>query len=89
MNTDTSRREEHWQRTRKLMFVTLTIWFIFSFVVHWFAAPLNAMAPDFFGWPFGFYMAAQGSEIVFVVTLFWFVKSQHAIDKDCGFAEED
>lgn len=87
MSTDTSRRGEHWQRTRKLMFITLTIWFIFSFVVHWFAAPLNAFT--FLDFPLGFYMAAQGSEIVFVITLFWFVKAQHAIDRDCGFAEEE
>ncbi len=87
MNTDTSRREEHWQRTRKLMFITLTIWFIFSFVVHWNADWLNAYT--FLDFPLGFYMAAQGSEVVFVITLFWFVKAQHAIDLDCGFAEEE
>ena len=87
MSTDTSRREEHWQRTKRLMVVTLSIWFVFSFVVHWFAPELNSIT--FAGWPLGFYMAAQGSEIVFVVTLFWFARSQHAIDKDCGFAEED
>jgi putative solute:sodium symporter small subunit len=87
MNTDTSRREEHWQRTRKLMFITLTIWFIFSFVVHWNADALNAFT--FLDFPLGFYMAAQGSEVVFVITLFWFVKAQHAIDRDCGFAEEE
>ncbi len=87
MNTDTSRREEHWQRTRKLMFITLTIWFIFSFVVHWNADALNAFT--FLDFPLGFYMAAQGSEVIFVITLFWFVKAQHAIDRDCGFAEED
>ncbi len=87
MNTDTSRREEHWQRTRKLMFITLTIWFIFSFVVHWNADWLNAFT--FLDFPLGFYMAAQGSEVVFVITLFWFVKAQHAIDRDCGFAEEE
>ncbi len=87
MNTDTSRREEHWQRTRKLMFITLTIWFIFSFVVHWFAGPLNAFT--FLNFPLGFYMAAQGSEVIFVITLFWFVKAQHNIDRDCGFAEEE
>ncbi len=86
-NTDTSKREDHWQRTKSLMMVTLSIWFVFSFVVHWFAASLNAVT--FFGWPLGFYMAAQGSEIVFVLTLFWFVKSQDKIDHDCGFAEED
>ena len=87
MSTDTSRRGEHWQRTKTLMFITLTIWFIFSFVVHWFANSLNAFT--FLDFPLGFYMAAQGSEIVFVVTLFWFVKAQHAIDRDCGFAEEE
>ena len=87
MSTDTSRRAEHWQRTKTLMFITLTIWFIFSFVVHWFANALNAFT--FLDFPFGFYMAAQGSEIIFVITLFWFVKSQHAIDRDCGFAEEE
>ncbi len=85
--TDTSKRAEHWQRTKSLMIITLTIWFIFSFVVHWFAASLNSVT--FFGWPLGFYMAAQGSEIVFVLTLFSFLKSHYKIDRDCGLAEED
>ena len=86
-NSNTSKRAEHWQRTKSLMIVTLIIWFIFSFVVHWFAAFLNEFT--FFGWPLGFYMAAQGSEIIFVLTLFWFVRSQDKIDRDYGFAEED
>ena len=84
---DTSKREEHWRRTKSLMIVTLTIWFIFSFVVHWFAPELNSVS--FAGWPLGFYMAAQGSEVIFVLTLFWFVKAQDKIDRDCGVAEED
>lgn len=69
------------------MFITLAIWFFFSFVVHWFANSLNAFT--FLDFPLGFYMAAQGSEIAFVITLFWFVKAQHTIDRECGFAEED
>ena len=83
-----SNRAEHWARTKKLMFITLTIWFIFSFVVHWFAPELNSMTM-IGGWPLGFYMAAQGSEIVFVVTLFWFARQQHKIDRECGVAEEE
>ena len=83
---DTSNREEHWRRTKSLMIVTLTIWFIFSFVVHWFAASLNSVT--IFGWPLGFYMAAQGSLIVFVVQLFIFVRMQDNIDRECGMAEE-
>ena len=87
MSTDDSKRAEHWRRTKTLMFITLTLWFIFSFVVHWFADALNAFT--FMGFPFGFYMAAQGSEVAFVIILFWFARAQHKIDSDCGFAEEE
>ena len=31
----------HWQRTRNLTFITLAIWFFFSFFVHWFGAELK------------------------------------------------
>jgi len=85
--TDTSQRIIHWQRTKRLMIITLSLWFFFSFVVHWFANALNAFT--FMGFPFGFYMAAQGSEIAFVIIIFWFVRSQHNIDRETGFAEED
>ena len=79
-------REVHWQRTRRLMFITLTIWFIFSFVIHWFANSLNAIS--FLGFPFGYYMAAQGSEIIFVILIFWFSWAQNKIDHECGVAED-
>ena len=85
--SDPTKRAEHWQSTKKLMYITLTLWFFFSFVVHWFADALNAFT--FAGWPFGFYMAAQGSEIAFVIILFWFARSQHKIDEKYGFAEEE
>ena len=42
-----------------------------------------------FGFPLGFYMAAQGSLIAFVVMLFVFAKQQDAIDREFGVAEED
>jgi len=86
MTTDASQREIHWQKTRKLMFFHLAIWFIFSFLVHWFAVSLNEIT--FNGFPFGFYMAAQGSLAVFVVQLFFFIRQQDKIDRDCGMAEE-
>ncbi len=86
--TDTSQqRVVHWQRTKRLMFITLALWFIFSFAVHWFANALNAF--NFIGFPLGYYMAAQGSEIIFVILIFWFARTQHNIDRETGFAEED
>jgi putative solute:sodium symporter small subunit len=69
------------------MITTLVIWFIFSFLVHWFASALNGMS--FLGFPVGFYMAAQGSLIAFVVLIFWSVRAQDKIDRECGFAEDD
>jgi putative solute:sodium symporter small subunit len=87
MSADISQKEVHWQRTKGLMIVHLVIWFIFSFVVHWFAPQLNKIS--FIGFPLGFYMAAQGSLIVFVVQLFVFVRQQDAIDRECGMAEEE
>lgn len=86
MSSEASRREEHWARTKRLMIITLSLWFIFSFVVHWFANSLNSIT--FMHFPLGFYMAAQGSPAIFVVLLVWFVRSQEKIDEETGFAEE-
>jgi len=87
MAAETSQKEVHWNRTRNLMFVHLTIWFVFSYVVHWIAPTLNKTA--FMDFPLGFYMAAQGSLVVFVVQLFVFAKQQEKIDRECGMAEEE
>jgi putative solute:sodium symporter small subunit len=87
MSADISQKEVHWQRTKGLMIVHLVIWFIFSFVVHWFAPQLNKIS--FMAFPLGFYMAAQGSLIVFVVQLFVFASQQAKIDRECGMAEEE
>ena len=84
---DESKRAEHWSRTRRLMFTTLGIWFVFSYLVHWFADALNGSS--FLGFPLGFYMAAQGSLVIFVVLLFWFARAQNKIDEEFGVQELD
>ena len=68
------------------MVVHMVIWFIFSYVVHWIAPALNKFS--FIHFPVGFYMAAQGSLIAFVVQLFIFNRQQEKIDRECGMAEE-
>jgi putative solute:sodium symporter small subunit len=90
MAQDTSptpaRLEEHWRRTRALMWTMLALWFFFSFVIHFFVVQLNQIVV--LGFPFGFYMAAQGSLIAFVVMLFWFAHRQNKIDEEFGVEEE-
>ncbi len=86
MSDESSQREEHWRRTRSLMIIHLLIWFVFAYLVHWFAPVLNQFS--FMNFPGGFYMAAQGSLDIFVVQLFIFVRQQDRIDIECGMAEE-
>jgi putative solute:sodium symporter small subunit len=79
-------RDAHWRKTRGLTIIVMIVWFIFSFVVHWFAKDLNEMS--FIGFPLGYYMAVQGSLAIFVV-LIWFSNwRQDSIDNEFGFGEE-
>jgi putative solute:sodium symporter small subunit len=88
--TDLKANEEaHWAKTSRLMFTHLGIWFFFGYVIHMFVKPLNTIVIPILGFPLGFYMAAQGSLIAFVVMLFVFAKQQDKIDREFGFAEED
>ena len=81
--------QKHWRRTTNLMLTHLGIWFLFGYIVHMFVKPLNTITIPVLGFPLGFYMAAQGSLIIFVVMLFLFAKQQDKIDREFGFAEED
>jgi putative solute:sodium symporter small subunit len=80
--------DAHWRATTRLMLTHLGIWFFFGYVVHMFVIPLNKIIIPILGFPLGFYMAAQGSLIVFVVMLFVFAKQQDKIDREFGVAED-
>jgi len=56
-------RARHWRRTRTLTAALLLAWFVAGFVVTWFARDLDF---PFFGWPFSFWVAAQGGIVFFV-----------------------
>jgi putative solute:sodium symporter small subunit len=77
----------YWSRTTSLMLVMMGLWLFFSFIIHMFVIPLNGI--KIAGFPFGFYMASQGSLIAFVAMLFWFARAQDKIDRDCGVAEDE
>ncbi len=79
----------HWDATTRLMFIHLGVWVFFGYIIHMFVNPLNKIWIPILGFPLGFYMAAQGSLIVFVVMLFMFARQQNAIDRKFGVAEED
>jgi len=79
--------EQHWAETRGLTTWILILWFIFSMGIFFFANSLNSIT--FFGWPFGFYMAAQGSLVIFVVLIVVLNFKQEKIDEKYGVAENE
>ena len=82
-------QEAHWNKTTRLMLTHLGIWFFFGYIIHMFVVPLNKIVNTILDFPLGFYMAAQGSLIVFVVLIFWFSHRQNQIDEEYGVAEDD
>lgn len=79
----------HWKKTTRLMFMHLGLWLFFGYIVHMFVNVLNKVTIPVLGFPLGFYMAAQGSLIAFVVMLFFFARQQDNIDREFGVAEDD
>ena len=80
------RREQYWRKTSRLMWTIMILWFLFSFFIHFFARDLNQIT--IIGFPLGFYFAAQGSLIAFVVLCFWNARAQNRTDEEFGVQED-
>ena len=57
----------HWKKLRSLTFILLAIWFAVSFSIIFFARELSGL--HLFGWPVSFYMAAQGSILIYLLLI--------------------
>jgi putative solute:sodium symporter small subunit len=80
------KKDAYWRKTSTLMWTILAIWFAVSFIANMLAPQLNEIT--IIGFPLGFYMAAQGSLIVYVVLCFWNANAQNRIDEEFGVAED-
>lgn len=86
VNLTEAQKDQYWAKTRNLTIIALILWFTFSLVIPWFGKDLNTIT--FLGFPLGFYMVAQGSLIVFVLTIFWQNWAQDRVDDEFGLGEE-
>ncbi len=80
----TEKHREYWNRNLKMTTVLLTIWFVVTFVVGWFARELNGI--EIIG-PLGFYMGAQGSLVVYVLIIWYYGKYMNNLDIEYGVHE--
>ena len=81
------KHREYWRRNLSLTAVLLAIWFVVTFVLGYFAIPLASI--NFFGWPLSFYMAAQGSLIVYVLLIWFYARRMGELDRQYDVAEGD
>lgn len=82
-----ARHEEYWSRNLKITAVLLAIWFLVTFVVGYFARELGAITV--LGFPLSFYMAAQGSLIVYVLIIWYYARYMNDLDNEYGVHEEE
>ncbi len=82
----TQRHHEYWRRTLSITGVLLAIWFIVTFVVAYFARDLTF---NFFGWPFSFWVAAQGALVVYVLIIWFYARYMNRLDQEYGVAEAE
>jgi len=74
------KHREYWHKNLLVTAVLLAIWFVVTFVEGWYARELNAFT--FLGFPFGFYMSAQGSLVVYVVLIWFYARYMNALDME-------
>lgn len=67
----------HWRKTRRLTLVLLLVWFVVTFGLPYFARELSFR---FFGWPFSFWMAAQGALVVYGVIIAYYAWHMNRLD---------
>ena len=80
-----ARHQEYWRKNLGITAVLMAIWFVATFVVAWFARELNSIS--FLGFPLGFYMAAQGSLIIYVIIIWYYARYMNRLDVEYGVAE--
>ena len=83
---DVEHRRRYWRRNVRLMAVLLTIWAVVSFgfgII--LAEPLNRIVIG--GYPMGFWWAQQGSIVVFVLLIAFYVWRMDKLDAEFRITE--
>jgi len=84
MNSEV-KTEEHnaetpyWRQTSRMTLHLLLVWFVVTFLSIYFARDLAAYT--LFGWPVSFFMAAQGSTLIYFGIVAFYAWRMRQVDK--------
>ena len=80
----TDRHRNYWRRNQIVTAVLLLIWFAVTFGVSYFA---RALSFNFFGWPFSFWMGAQGALLVYGLIIGFYAWYMNRLDLAYGLSD--
>jgi putative solute:sodium symporter small subunit len=75
----------YWRRTRRLTFRVIAVWLVVTFGLAWFSDELNRFS--FLGFPLGFYMAAQGSLLVYLAMIAFYNSRMRKLEEESGIED--
>lgn len=73
----TEGHRRYWRRNLRITSVLMAIWFVATFVVGYFARELSFR---FFGWPFSFWVGAQGALVVYCLIIAFYAWYMNRLD---------
>jgi putative solute:sodium symporter small subunit len=79
-------RRQHWHGNLRLTAGLLLLWLAVTFGVSYWARELSF---NFFGWPFSFWMAAQGAPLVYALIVWRYAQRMEQLDLRYGLDEPD
>lgn len=82
----TESHRHYWRKNLRITGILLAIWFVVTFVVSFFARELSF---TFFGWPFSFWVGAQGALVVYVVIIGYYAYYMNKLDIEHGVQESE
>jgi putative solute:sodium symporter small subunit len=81
---DAQRR--YWRVSQRVTATLLFIWFVVTFGVAYFARDLSF---QFFGWPFSFWVAAQGALLIYLAIIGFYAWYMNRLDARYEQAQTD
>ena len=82
----TLNHQRYWRKTLALTGALLLVWLAVTFGVTYYARELSFR---FFGWPFSFWMAAQGGLVIYVLIVAVYTSVMRRLDMRHGFDESE
>lgn len=83
---ETSPIKAYVSKKQRITITLLVAWFVVSFVVMFFARELTF---NFFGWPFSFWVSAQGALVVYLLVIWGYAHYMNMLDAEYGVEETE